>query len=65
MRCSSEQPDPVVAGVLARLLPPHALRILDAFPEAHARDLLALGSRVAASASGRSTPATLIRASVA
>jgi magnesium transporter len=38
----AEQPDPVVAEVLGRMLPPHALRILDAFPEAHRADILAL-----------------------
>ena len=37
-----QQPDRVVAGVLARLLPPHALRILDGFPEPHRAAILAL-----------------------
>src|SRR5262245_11145694 len=38
----AEQPDPVVAEMLARLLPAHALRILDAFPEDRRAGILAL-----------------------
>src|SRR5688572_2356324 len=36
------QPDSVVADVLGRQLPPHALRILDAFAEGRRADILAL-----------------------
>ena len=48
----ADEPDGVVAEVLGRLLPPHALRILDQFRERRREAVLAAGPRIAAPAVG-------------
>ena len=60
----ADEPDAVVAEVLGRMIPPHALRILEQFRERAARRSSSR-SRSRGAASGRSTPAIPTRASAA